>query len=137
MTTAEVSATPVSTPALRAELIGELSRRGLPARAVEDAALVLTELVSNAVRHGSPLAGGRLRVSWRVDRNRVRVAVSDGGAGGGSGGVGPVPPRPWATSGRGLAIVASLARDWGVRADAGCTTVWASIPVGTPTAVAG
>ncbi|MHB8340655.1 MAG: ATP-binding protein [Mycobacteriales bacterium] len=137
MTTVVVACNPVSTPSLRAELITELSRRGLPPHTVEDAALVLTELVSNAVRHGCPLPGGGLRVTWRVDRTRVRVAVSDGGSGGLAGDVGPVEQRPWATGGRGLAIVASLAHDWGVRSGSGSTTVWANVPVCAPTAVAG
>jgi hypothetical protein len=65
-----------------------------------------------------------------VDDDRVRLEVSDGG--------GPsVPVRhdagPEDVRGRGLAIVAALARDWGVepgRNGSGrVSTVWVDLPV--------
>lgn len=115
-----------STPALRRRLVTELTLRGVPADRVTDAALVLSELVANAVRHGQPLVGDTLRVSWRVAGGQVRIAVSDGGEG-------PVGvaelPGPWATGGRGLAIVGALAAEWGVQASRMGTTVWARVPL--------
>ena len=97
---------------------------------VGDATLVVSELVGNAVRYAAPLPGGVLEVSWAVDPDRVRLRVSDGG--------GPsVPLRhdagPEDVRGRGLAIVAALARDWGVELSANgagpTSTVWVDLPV--------
>lgn len=103
-----------------------LSEAGVGPDAVEDAVLVLSELVSNSVRHAAPLPSGEIRVGWRVDYSGVEVAVTDGG-----GATRPLARHAaaGATGGRGLAIVAELARDWGV-VDGDCeTTVWAVLLV--------
>ena len=75
---------------------------------VSDAALLTSELVTNAVEHASePLA---LEV---VDlRDGVLVTVEDAGQA-------PLPaaqlPNPSAEGGRGLALVESIATSWGAR----------------------
>jgi anti-sigma regulatory factor (Ser/Thr protein kinase) len=87
-----------------------------------DLALVVTELVGNAVRHGR---GRRIALSLRADGRSVRVEVEN---------------RRWSTlprrrlasevrpSGRGLALVAACSREWGVVAgDRGLTRVWAEV----------
>jgi anti-sigma regulatory factor (Ser/Thr protein kinase) len=121
---------PASAGEVRRQLGADLTDAGLPAAVVGDATLVVSELVGNAVRYAAPLPGGVLEVSWTVDTERVRLRVSDGG--------GPsVPARydagPEDVRGRGLAIVAALARDWGVevsRNGGGPTsTVWVELPV--------
>lgn len=95
----------------------------------DDVAVVTSELVGNAVRHGQPLDGGLL-VRWRVTGDEVAVEVVDGGGGSG-------PPRevaardadPMATCGRGLRIVEQIARRWGTSVDtSGHRTVWALVP---------
>ncbi|MFE5208802.1 ATP-binding protein [Streptomyces sp. NPDC056600] len=104
----------------------ELRRGGVPDPVIDDAALILSELLSNACKHGRPLSGtadGQVRVTWRIDPGgRLTVEVTDGG--------GPTRPRPATPSvtahgGRGLNIITSLADDWGVR-DGVCgeVTVW-------------
>jgi two-component sensor histidine kinase len=90
--------------------------------AVGDAALVVSELLSNAIRHAQPLPGANLQVAWAVDDDHVEVAVSDGGS--------PTRPQPThasvsALGGRGLDIVEFLSRQWGVRTDDTGLTVWA------------
>ncbi len=75
-----------------------------------DAALLTSELVTNAISHDS--AGPeavQLLVSWAGDRLRVEVHDSSRAE--------PVPVNaaPDAEAGRGLMLVASLATDWGVR----------------------
>ena len=121
---------PASAGDVRRQLGADLTDAGVPADVVADATLVVSELVGNAVRYAAPLPGGVLEVSWAVDPDRVRLRVSDGG--------GPsVPARyeagPEDVRGRGLAIVAALARDWGVeRAGNGAgptSTVWVDLPV--------
>jgi anti-sigma regulatory factor (Ser/Thr protein kinase) len=85
-------------------------------------ALVITELVANAVRHGR----GR-RIGLRVEGRQKTVRVE-------------VENRCWTTlprrrlpsevrpSGRGLALVAAYSRSWGVDACArGRTRVWAEV----------
>lgn len=121
---------PASAGQVRRQLGAELAGAGLPAALVGDAALVVSELVGNAVRYARPLSGGVLEVSWTVRSDCIRLQVSDGG--------GPSVPRrrdagPADIRGRGLAIVAALARDWGVEVHVNGTgpvsTVWVELPV--------
>jgi anti-sigma regulatory factor (Ser/Thr protein kinase) len=78
---------------------------GCAPECVDDAVLVVSEMVTNAVRHGS--GGIRLRLHW--SGSYLRVEVRDGS---------PLLPRllpasPSADRGRGLRIVARLASRWG------------------------
>lgn len=79
----------------------------------EDAALLVSELVSNAVQHGI----GAIWLRIDVETNGLRVEVSD------QGNVAVAPsPMPGAHGGWGLRIVDQLADDWGVLE--GSTRVW-------------
>jgi anti-sigma regulatory factor (Ser/Thr protein kinase) len=95
----------------------------VPRTTAEDALLIVSELVTNAVRHGRPEVV--LQVEVRSDC--VRIEVRDGSA------ELPVVPndqpavdRP---TGRGLLIVAATASDWGIArtADSSGKTVWAEL----------
>lgn len=92
--------------------------------AIDDAVLVVSELLSNALRHAHPLPSGQIRVSWHWTEEHVEVAVSDGGAA-----TEPRAGRPTLSSlgGRGLGIVEYLASTWGVRHEGDITTVWAVV----------
>jgi anti-sigma regulatory factor (Ser/Thr protein kinase) len=108
----------------RRHLVSDLIEAGACASAVTDAALVISELLSNALRHAGPLAGSGVRVTWDLDTDTVRVSVSDGG--------GPTQPHLGqpsltTTGGRGLRIVARLSRRWGTQCDDEGTTVWAEV----------
>jgi len=110
----------------RRRLVSDLIAAGICDSAVCDVALVFSELLSNALRHADPLPGGKIRVSWRLDADRVQVSVRDGG-----GETSPElgQPAPGATGGRGLRIVEKLSEGWGTsHGDVG-TTVWAQVPV--------
>ena len=113
---------PASVALARRALSDDLRAAGVFDNAVRDAALVVSELLSNAILHAYPLPGERLQVAWAVDGSSVEVAVSDGGSA-------TVPhaghPLPSSISGRGLSIVEHLCQTWGVRADDVGLTVWA------------
>lgn len=89
-----------------------------------DAQLVISELIGNSVRHAMPLPDGTVEVGWAPADGGLDIAVRDGGAEG-------VPEVQEAsmlgTSGRGLAIVAALARSWWVDRTSGATTTHAVI----------
>jgi anti-sigma regulatory factor (Ser/Thr protein kinase) len=122
-------AAPTSVAVARHRLTEELLAVGIFDAAVCDAALVLSEMLSNAIRHARPLNGSWLRVAWSVDGESIEVAVSDGGS--------PTRPRPAHASrsslgGRGISIIEHLSSTWGVRAHDGMLTVWAILPARSP-----
>ncbi len=114
--------TPSSVAVARGRLVSELVAAGIREQAVGDAALVVSELLSNAIRHAAPLTGTQVRVAWTLDRDALRIAVSDAGDG-------QLPhitePAPNDPGGRGLGIVETLSDRWGVLREDGMTTVWA------------
>ncbi|MCK8677990.1 ATP-binding protein [Streptomyces lichenis] len=86
-----------------------LDRWGLT-ELVDDAALVVTELVANAVDHAPD--GATIRVAViRIRTTRIRISVVDGAAH-------RLPPLraagPDAERGRGLLLVEALSDQWGV-----------------------
>ena len=77
--------------------------------AVEDARVVISELVANSVRHAQPLSDGQILVSWTLEDRGLQLSVTDGGSG--------TRPRTVnapssALAGRGMAIVEILAQEW-------------------------
>ena len=107
--------------AIAADLMGQCVTRA----AVDDVILVASELVGNAVVHAASSAEDPLDVLWDLEDGTVLVQVADASS---------AAPAPRAlttteTSGRGLAIVAALADDWGVRPTPTGKQVWARIPV--------
>ncbi|MFD6795643.1 MULTISPECIES: ATP-binding protein [Prauserella salsuginis group] len=92
----------------------------------ENVLLLVTELATNAVIHGSPPC--RLRVHARSERLRIEVSDTDPRR--------PVVlhPGPDVDHGRGLLLVAALADDWGVdQIDHHGKVVWAELPFTPPT----
>ena len=84
-----------------------------------DLRLVMTEVVTNAVRHGAQ--GGTLRIAATPKPEFLCVQVTDDGAG--------LVPRPGAMAsddngGFGLFIVEQLTRRWGVTRENRHTRVW-------------
>ncbi|MFE2940531.1 ATP-binding protein [Streptomyces sp. NPDC059255] len=101
------------------------TRIGLPGDPGETAALLLSELVTNALRHGSP-PGREIAVTLYHAEGLLRVEVEDAGD------RLPRPRVPGADDecGRGLALVAALADDWGVAPRRGPgKRVWALLKV--------
>ena len=90
----------------------ELVACDVPVSVRGDVALVVSELVANAVKHSS----GPIGVRVEVGADRVRVSVRDGS---------PTPLGP--SDGYGLRIVEHIACEFGVRTDPHGKTVWAEI----------
>jgi anti-sigma regulatory factor (Ser/Thr protein kinase) len=113
---------PASVAVARQRLAADLCDAGIFNAAAGDAVLVVSELLSNAIRHARPLPGANVQVAWALGDDAIEVAVSDGGAA-------TNPARTHASvsalGGRGLDIVEYLARRWGVRSDDSGQTVWA------------
>jgi serine/threonine-protein kinase RsbW len=133
MTSYVVPHTPRSAATIRHRLVVDLMTRQVPPRVVDDAALVISELVGNAVRHGAPLRDGGVRVAWEIADCALRLEVHDGGCG--PDGHAPHAPAASAESGRGLAIVEMLAERWGTTASGdGGSAVYADLPLGVAVA---
>lgn len=87
---------------------------------VQDLRLLVSELVTNSLRHGDAAGAGPVQLAVEVSRGRARVEVRDEGCG-----FRPPAgrPRPRERSGWGLVLVDELADAWGVEPE-GPTRVW-------------
>jgi anti-sigma regulatory factor (Ser/Thr protein kinase) len=88
---------------------------GWSCEAVEDARVVVSELVANSVRHAKPLPDGSIVVRWAEEDGGIQLSVTDGGS--------STRPRnvhapSTALAGRGMSIVEVLAQRWWTE----CTT---------------
>jgi anti-sigma regulatory factor (Ser/Thr protein kinase) len=85
--------------------------RAVPPRILEDATLLVSELVSNAVRHAPRDGIPEVELLLKIDTRGVRIVVSDPG-----GGFVADPRLPTASesSGWGLYLVDRIADRWGV-----------------------
>ena len=115
-----------SVPAARAFLARLLDGWGVADEVIDDASLLTSELMSNAVTHGS----GVVDLEIEVHDGLLHVGVHDDGRDT------PVVRGTGATSlgGRGMWIVQSIARDWGSESDSEDPgkTVWFELVVRTP-----
>lgn len=118
MAGAQVPDRPDSIPAARSFLARLLDGWGVEDEVIDDATLLTSELMANAVQHGAGLVNlkievedGLLHVGVHDDATETPV-VND-----------PSPTRP---GGRGMWIVQSIARDWGSESngDGPGKTVW-------------
>jgi anti-sigma regulatory factor (Ser/Thr protein kinase) len=89
---------------------------GLSERTLEDVRLIVSELVTNAVKHGPD---GRVKVRLSREGDTIRGEVEDEGTS-------PFglrrSARPGSAGGLGLHLVESLSDSWGV--EAGSARVW-------------
>lgn len=103
----------------RAAVAERLARAGLDGAFGQTVVLLVSEVVTNAVRHSGAPADSPIVLSAEVTDEAVRVAVTDAGEG--------FTPRPRdpdsLADGYGLFLLEKAATRWGVqRADG--TTVW-------------
>lgn len=124
MMTQSIDFSPRSVPLIRSQLQRWMDAHQAPRRMVEDARIVVSELVTNALQHGSPLPNQTLLVGWKVLDENVEIFVRDGG---GAGYPRALHAGQLAGSGRGLAIVSALADRWWVTTHRDGMTVQAVI----------
>jgi two-component sensor histidine kinase len=116
---------PTSAALVRHSIADDLATMAVSPDSIDDVVLVASELVGNAVLHAAASYDQELDVRWDVESDSVTVQVVDGSAD---------LPRQRSTNesetgGRGLAIVAALAVDWGVRRNERGKQVWARVPI--------
>ena len=92
---------------------------GLEPTRLDDARLLLTELIANAIQHGNLDAADRISVVLRRGADGILVEVADPGEGV------PVAVEPGSGNGWGLTLLERLADEWGLepRVDGG-TLAW-------------
>ena len=117
---------PESASHVRKALESWLDHRGSNPERVEEARLVATELVGNAVRHAKPLSNGTVLVRWREEDSALALSVCDGG--------GPTEPEaveaaPYDVHGRGLKIVDALTSQWWVERQSELHAVHVRLPL--------
>lgn len=100
-------ADPRSVGEAREQLSGVLCGRGIDRQHVQDALLVTSELVANAIRHGSR-QGDRFELEFQLVDHRLSLCVRDAGHARAAPQVRAVDTER--STGRGLAIVSRLAR---------------------------
>lgn len=102
------------------QAIGRLAG-DLPEDQVGDVRLLVSELVTNALRHAEMDPEESIRLSIEVKARHVRVEVGDSGPG-----FEPqaLPESPEEADGWGLYLVATLSDRWGVEGDGRGTLVW-------------
>jgi anti-sigma regulatory factor (Ser/Thr protein kinase) len=88
-----------------------------------DVVLLVSELVTNSVRHAGLDATQPLQLSVVTSDDSVRVAVRDPGPGFEP----PEAPPPGHVGGWGLVLVDQLAEQWGVEHDGEANVVWCEL----------
>lgn len=111
---AAFEAVPESVSLARRFVVEQL--HGCPADLCERAALLVSELATNAVKH----ARSRFEVAIETSREKVRVEVRDFG----DGSPRRREPFPSELTGRGLMIVDAMAESWGVSEEEDSKVVW-------------
>lgn len=112
-----------SAAVVRHRIAADLAAEDIEPDAIDDVILVASELVGNAVVHSGDTSD--LDVTWDLLDDEVTIRVHD---------FSPALPQirepdVFSGSGRGLAIVAAIASDWGVnRSDPG-KQVWARVGI--------
>jgi anti-sigma regulatory factor (Ser/Thr protein kinase) len=116
----ELEGTPDAAAAAR-QALEDLSDR-VSERRLRDVRLLVSELVTNSVRHAGLKAGDRIRLLVQLSEAVLRVEVDDPGTGFELRAPQPDPAR---ASGWGLFLVDELADRWGMdRGRRGGTCIW-------------
>ena len=117
----ELNAGPMAGPGARRALLA--GNGALPSSVRDDVLLLVTELVTNTVRHANAGPDGVVRVELRRGSDFVRVAVSDEGAGFKA----EAPLERDQADGWGPALVDRIADRWAITPTGSGTCAWFEI----------
>ncbi len=101
-------------------LLADRARDEVSQRELEDASLIVSELATNAYRHGR----GTIVMNVHRRADRLRLEVADDGE---PAWIDVVPERARDAGGYGLWLVSQLGQDWGI---GGTARVWAELVLG-------
>ena len=105
----------------------------LPPQRLYDLQLLVSEVVTNAVRHGGARQGEHVDLRAALMHDRIRLEIRDPGPGFDA--LAPQLPHTDRGGGYGLYLVDLYADDWGVSGAEG-TCVWFEVPLDAPQAAA-
>ena len=71
--TVRIQWAPSAAPRIRKELVEDLLARELPSQVIDEAEIVVSELVANAIRHAKPLSDGAIRIQRGVDQRGAGI----------------------------------------------------------------
>ncbi|MEJ7634761.1 ATP-binding protein [Aeromicrobium sp.] len=101
-----------STPGIaRTRLAAFLTVNRASNAVIDDALIVISEMIANAVSHGVPTSDGTIEISWAINGTLLELSVHDAGVGGS---LKPVDFDEDSLSGRGLSIINRVADRWWV-----------------------
>lgn len=107
----------LSTPSLaRTKLAAFLTIHQAPSSVIDDALIVVSEMIANAVSHGAPCPTGTIEISWAISSDLLELSVQDGGE---APALQPIDFDEDSLSGRGLSIISRVADRWWVDMSAG------------------
>ena len=115
-------AVPESIPRSREVL--ESLRGELDESLLDDLRLIVSELVTNSIRHAGLRSSDPIDLEISVTDETIRLELRDRGRGFAPP---PSPNNPFQESGWGLFLVSQLTDRWGVSTEDGMTTVWIEI----------
>jgi anti-sigma regulatory factor (Ser/Thr protein kinase) len=115
-------AVPESIPRSREVLDG--LRGELDESVLDDLRLIVSELVTNSIRHAGLRTSDPIDLEVSVVESTIRLELRDSGRGFARP---AIPSNPFRESGWGLFLVSELTDRWGVSGEGGVTTVWIEI----------
>lgn len=98
----------------------------MPRAILETACLLVSELVTNSVRHGPSTPEATIGLFVTTGRDSIRVEVADGSA------KGARPRIPTEAGGYGLTLVAELASRWGAGREGQLNVTWFELDLPMP-----
>jgi anti-sigma regulatory factor (Ser/Thr protein kinase) len=101
-----------STPGIaRTRLAGFLTVNRASNEVIDDALIVISEMIANAISHGVPTSDGTIEITWAINGTLLELSVYDAGVGGS---LRPIDFDEDSLSGRGLSIINRVADRWWV-----------------------
>ena len=117
----------------RAAVTEWLARAHQDELTTDNVRLLVTELVSNGVRHAGTPGDDPLRLHATIETTILRIELWNAGT---DGTVALTAPRMTDATDNGVNLVAMLSSDWGVDRDIHGTTVWLELPTAARNATA-